>query len=170
VLTCPSKAAIGVINYALQRTATRCSTLQHTARTPLEYVCMHRYICNLSATHTATRCNTLQHTATYFVATIGVSLRVLRYICNLSATHTATRCNTLQHTATHFGATIGVSLRVLRYICSLSATHAATRCNTLQHAATYCNTLRSHHWGKSKCALICLQLLIVSCAYLQRMA
>ena len=57
--------------------ATRCDTLQHTAR--LQHAASH---CN-TLQHTATHCNTLQHTATY---------------CN-TLQHTATHCNTLQRSA-----------------------------------------------------------------------
>ena len=62
--------------------ATRCDTLQHTAR--LQHAASH---CN-TLQHTATHCNTLRHTATH---------------CNILQ-HTATHCNTLQHTATHCNA------------------------------------------------------------------
>jgi len=55
-----------------QRTATHCSTLQHT-----------------------TQCNTLQHTARHSCMRQDISL------LGNALQHTATHCNTLQHTATH---------------------------------------------------------------------
>jgi len=130
--------------------ATRCNTLQHTAkyyetlrhafRRPSEISWFEYEIQKLQ--HTATHCNTLQHTATHcntvwdFLVIIwdtkaathcNTLWQTLRYLLWAPLHHTATHCDTLQHTATH---------------CS-TLQHTATHCNTLQHTATHCNT----HWG-----------------------
>ena len=78
---------------ALQRTATRCDTLQRSTT-------------NMGQVqHTATHCNTLQHTATQHTATHcnthGTSVLTMLEKKDIELQHAATRCNTLQHTATH---------------------------------------------------------------------
>ena len=109
----------------LQRTATRCNTLQS--------------LTSCGSTHSSHRlrcycCNTLQHAVTH---------------CN-TLHHTATHCNTLQHTATHCNTLPKVTLRSItrtahefRCCCCNTVQYTATHCYTLQHTATHCNT-RQH--------------------------
>jgi len=66
-------SATHIMSMSSLRTATQCSTLQHTAT--------H----GSTRQHTATQCNALHHTAAH---------------CN-TLQHTATHCNTLQHTLQH---------------------------------------------------------------------
>jgi len=79
----------------LQRTATHCNALQHTAtHSPIHSVidvveCVATH-CNILQ-HTATHCNTLQH--------IHLFIQSLMLLSVLQPT--ATYCNALQHTTTH---------------------------------------------------------------------
>ena len=119
----------------MQRTATHCVTLQHTAK------------------HTATHCNTLQHTAT---ECINHNVRVVQgdsqHVAINTLQHTATHYNTAQHTASHCvtmrhttsqcstlhntSTTSWESSKVTR---SMSHQHTATHCNnSLQFTATHC--------------------------------
>jgi len=107
----------------LQRTATNCNTLQHSAT--------HFWICTGMTT---THCNTMQHTAPY---------------CNILQ-HTATHCNTLQYTATLCNERqhIATHCNKLRWDdcntlqCIAAQMHCSVYCNALQHTATHCNALQ----------------------------
>ena len=79
----------------LQRTASHCNTLQHTA-TANEHKTTPFV---LGASHSATHCNTLQHTATHY-NTLQQRKKHKTTPFVLEASHSATHCNTLQHTAT----------------------------------------------------------------------
>ena len=82
-------------NSTLQRPATHCNTLQHTATHRRHASAMGNVSSQRTATHyTATHCNILQHTATH--------CKTRQHTTHASATRNAvtTHCNTLQKTAT----------------------------------------------------------------------
>ena len=87
--------------YSLQRTATRCNTLQ---RITLQHTATR---CN-TLQHAATRCNTLQHAATRCnslfrnrTSNVGSLFGATTASHRNTLQHTASQCHTLQHTATH---------------------------------------------------------------------
>ena len=135
----------------LQRTATCCNTLQHTA-THIQGLAVD-WSCHVTLTllpdtlqHTATHCNTLQHTATHCNTHTGARGRLE---LTDSLQHVATHCNTLQHT---YRGSRRTGVAMWRLPCCQTLQHTATHCNTLQHTATHCNT---HTGARSRLELPC---------------
>jgi len=153
--------------FSATRTATLCSTLQHSAthynmlqhaatlyRTILSVLrCLNVRASFLQHTlqHTAAHCNALQH-----AAICCDTLERTAKCCNtlqhyfvwamipeceksLPATRTSTNCNTRYNTL-HHSATHGNRLQHMQHMQHMQ--HTATHCSTLQHTATHCNTLQ----------------------------
>jgi len=97
----------------LQHTATRCNTLQRTAK--------HCY--TLALQHTATHCTALHRTATH-----------IQHYCNALQHYIqkSSRCNTLQHAATHC-----ITLQHTR-----TATHCNTLHDTVSHCDAHTTLLQ----------------------------
>jgi len=128
------------VQHTLQRTATHCNTLQHTATLQcrwagaafkksvcfktLQYTPQHTAAHGNILQHTATHCNTLQHTATH----CNIVLLVGR-----GGLHTAKHSTTMQHTAKHY-ITLQLTAtyyNILQVVCAGSIQNVFV-CSTLQ--------------------------------------
>jgi len=129
----------------VQRTASYCNALQHTATDERKFP--------KSSDSIATHCNSLKHTAAYYCSPLA---RCCNTCCNtlrqsnvcfcdqaISLQHTATHCNTLQwleHTTTHCNTLQHTATNKSELLQSSHPT--ATRCNMVQHGATHYSTLQ----------------------------
>jgi len=120
-------------SHILQRSATHCSTLQHTHHTqsPLAYWRLFSHCLGYGKWHHLTHCNTLQHIATY---------------CD-TMQQPATHCF---HTATQIKHTISAS--ILAAVFTLPWTQPMGPFHSLQHTTTHCNTLQHTHHTQSPLA------------------
>jgi len=140
-----------ISNYnALQRTATRCNTLQHTVA-PLQRIATYKLYFgffffgskkDFKLPNSATLYDALQHTShtppPVFFCKTDLKLQHAATHCNAQQ-HTATLCNALQRTATC--PLFLDSFAKVPLICN-TLHCAATHCNTLQHPATHYNALQ----------------------------
>ena len=132
------------------RTATYCSTPQHTA-THCNNLQTGSCIQNCNTLQlTAAHCSTLQPTATHCnkLQIRPCNEKIKKNIEGLSAAthcntlHAAACYNTLQQMATHYR----LECVFRRYESILRASklqHNETHCSTLQHTAAHCNTMQN---------------------------